>query len=605
MKKSETKSSKVKRRGWRKYLPYLILVVAVMIAYSNTLNTGFHFDDETSILKNSQIRSFADFDDLNDWTNIHNRPLAYFTFAINYSLHGLKPTGYHLFNLILHLLSCMLVYSLANKLLKLKSNTLADKNRTYIALGIALLFALHPLQTMAATYVSQRITILVALFYIMSIWFYLQARLDHMKNGIHNRNLLFYGAAVISAFLALLSKQNAATLPLMWWFIDFFFIRRENGKKDVKFLSILGGLILLALISVLLFGLLPKETESISRLQYLITQFRVYLLYLGLVIFPFNLNIDHGINISQNLLGLQETSGLILILLLIAVAIWLYKKQPLISFGIAWFFITISIESSIIPISDPMMEHRMYLPMFGISLVLINLIYLLFRKHLTRFAMVLGLVLVLLGIRTYNRNADWENNTTIWLSSLEENPNNKRALVYIGRTYVTTDLDRAMKYFERAIAVDSSYYHGWLNRGMVFYNKRQFGKAAENFTRAVDIPGREHDYIFYLRGVSYLQLEKYHRALNDLNIYILKVSNDVEAFIYRGQVNYALKKYRQSGEDFLRAVQLDPSRKQIYLNLVEIYYRLKDVQKMKQYIQIAQQNKLKVPKPYLNFVKDK
>ena len=162
-------------------------------------------------------------------------------------------------------------------------------------------------------------------------------------------------------------------------------------------------------------GLFPRETPNITRSAYLVTQFKVLVHYLQLLFVPFWQNVDHGISVSKSLIGWQELLGLIIFIGSLFVAYKTFRRHPLISFGIVWFFVTISVESSIIPIRDVMMEHRLYLPMFGFALSFIGLVYLLVGQQRSRYANYgfIGL-LIFLGIITFNRNKGWASDYTLW-----------------------------------------------------------------------------------------------------------------------------------------------------------------------------------------------
>ena len=580
--------------------PFVALLVFVLIIYSNSFDCSFQFDDETSIWKNERVKSLSNFVSFDTWTNIGGRPLSYVTLAFNYYLGDLNTTGYHWFNVLAHTIAAILVFLLTKLLIGICLKELPEKKKIYIALGAAFIFAAHPLQGMAVIYIVQRMSILAGLFYILSVLLYIKARQYHINKGLVLKTTLLYFATGLACILALLSKQNAATLPIMWWFVELYFIRNKDQKAAKKYLIVFGGIILAGILFVVITGLLPMETEDISRWQYLISQFKILVLYFKLLLFPVGLNIDHNISVSSSLLGIYEIIGLVLIIFLVFMAIRFYKKQRLLSFGILWFFVTMSIESSIIPITDLMMEHRIYLPMFGIALMVAYGLFLLISQEIVRYSLVMILIIIILGTLTYQRNFDWKTERSIWTSSLKVTPDNKRTLVYLGRVYVEKDRRLALKYYNQALKVDSGYYHAWLNRGYLFYGQKKYNQAIFDFNKAIDIMERQN-YIFLLRGTSYLQIKQYKPALIDLNRYIKKNDKNSKAYIYRGETNYNLKNYSESGEDFLSALELDPDIHELYVNLVEIFYRTKEIEKGRHYIKIAQENGFTIKSVYLNF----
>ena len=580
--------------------PFMALLVFVLIIYSNSFDCSFQFDDETSIWNNEKVKSLSNFVSFDKWTNINDRPLSYVTLAVNYYLGGLNPTGYHWFNVFVHILATISVFLLSKLLIGLSLKKLPEKKKIYIALGAALIFAAHPIQGMAVIYIVQRMSTLSGLFYILSVLLYIKARQYHIKKALVSKTTLLYFATGLAAILALLSKQNTITLPIMWWFVDLYFIRNQDQKLAKKYLIAFGGIILVGMLFILITGILPRETEDISRWQYLISQFKILILYFQLLLFPVELNISHNIPVSASIFGVYEILGLVLIIFLVFMIIMFYKNQRLLSFGILWFFVTMSIESSIIPITDLMMEHRIYLPMFGIALVASYGIFLLLKQNIIRFSLVMIVIIIILGTVTYQRNFDWKSVRSIWTSSLQVNPDNPRALVYVGLTYAKKDKRVALKYYSQALKVDSGYYHAWFGRGMIYYQQKKYQLAINNFSKAINIIERQ-TYIFLLRGISYLQTKQYKPALIDFNRYIKKIDNNAKAYIYRGEVNYNLKNYSDAGEDFLNALELNPDLPELYMNLIEVFYRTKEIEKGRHYIKIAQKNGFTVNPIYLDF----
>jgi len=592
---------RIKYSFYLRSLPYVLIIITILLTYRNVFNYGFHFDDETSILRSETIRSTEAFSDPNMWADPVYRPVTYFSFALNYLYGQLEPGGYHFVNILIHIFVTFLVYILSVKIIALGKPRLPENNIIVFSTGLALLFAVHPIQIMAVTYIAQRAESLTAMFYFITVYLYIIARIKNLKEGINYKVIMLYFAGLSGFYLAVMSKQIAFTLPLVLWFTEFFFIRKENGKKARKYLIISGSVIIAAALLIVVSGLMPREDPFMSRWQYLVTQFRVILIYFRLMLVPTGFNIDHGLGLSGSLSGIYELTGLIVILSLLFVAAWFYKKYPLLSYGILWYFVTISVTSSIIPITDLLMEHRNYLSFFGCSLVFTLLIYGITRRKTISFALIMALIVIVLGIISFERNKDWENNTTIWLSSLKQNPENKRALVYIGRTYVTSNPEKALEYFNKAIETDSLYYHGWLNRGFILFDMGNYPEVVASMRKAHSVSEAHHDYSYFVKGVSNIQIKNYSEAAKDLSIYINRTGGDAETFIYRGEANYYLKRYNLAANDFITAFNTDRSKTGLILNVVECYYRQGNVAKTREYIQKAQALNLKVNNTYLDF----
>jgi hypothetical protein len=221
-------SQPVKQVKKNRYIDWVALAIIILLGikiYSNSFDCSFHFDDISRIVNNPDIRNLAD---VKAWWNTYpSRPVGMFTFALNYHFNQLDVRYYHLVNLIIHLINACLTGWLT--LLIFSSPAMKDqpiaKDKKQLAFFTALLFVSHPLATQSVTYIVQRLTTLVAMFYLLSIAFYVKARLS--DKGNRSKVLLFIGS-LVSAVLAMLTKENAFTLPFTIVLIEFFFLRTKK-----------------------------------------------------------------------------------------------------------------------------------------------------------------------------------------------------------------------------------------------------------------------------------------------------------------------------------------------------------------------------------------
>ncbi len=555
---------------------YALILISVVniLAYSNTFNVPFQFDDQTNIVKNQKITDFKSFANISYWTNVNNRPLSFLTIAINYSIGGLNTRSYHIFNFLVHVLNGFLVFLLANTLLKLnskQSNSLVNINY-WKALVISLVFVLHPIQTMGVTYIIQRMSSLATLFYILSIYLYIIGRSKSTDNIKHS--FFYLLLAGISGLLAVLSKQNAVTLPIMILIIEAFFIRDKNNKPYNSYIFSGTGLMVIAIIGILAFGLLPKENNEITRQVYLITQFKVLLIYLKLWLVPIGQNIDHGIIVSKSL-GIREISGILVYVGLIVTTVITYKKNKLISFGILWFLVTMLVESSLIPIQDVMVEHRLYLPSFGLSLILVVIIFSFFKNKRNKYLMPLMIsILTILLLLTYARNKTWYTWNSIWQNSIEMNPDNVRAISNLGYGYkIQKNNLEALKYYNLALKKDSSHYPTYLNRGISYFDNQKYKLAISDLSFYLN-KYKDRGPPYFFRGVSYGHLGSYNESINDLSEVINIDPTFAAAYKNRGVIYEIKGKLNAAIQDFNSSLELDPTNKVLLINRSKTYFRL-------------------------------
>ena len=192
--------------GKRKYIKILIFfasLLLIILAYSNTFFSDFHFDDALGILKKEILKDWSVFTDSSFYLSVSGRPLSYLSFALNYYLHGYDVFGYHLFIILIHFINTCLVFLFSRIVFR---SFLASPNEDsihYLALFTALIFSLHPIQTQSVTYIVQRMTSLAALFYLSSILMYYKSRISYINSKAVSKVLLYAFLCLLFAVLAL------------------------------------------------------------------------------------------------------------------------------------------------------------------------------------------------------------------------------------------------------------------------------------------------------------------------------------------------------------------------------------------------------------------
>ena len=354
-----------------------LLIGVALLAYSNTFHVPFQFDDRPNITQNPniQLKVFT-WDQLEQLVkNTYKesiRVFSYFTFALNYYFGGFNVFGYHLVNLIIHVATGILLYwflMLTFNLPHLKEKYGAISYR--VALFGSLIFIVHPIQTQSVTYIVQRMASLGSMFYLLSLILYISGRLSFSRV----KSIYFLGM-VLSYLLGVFSKENVAILPLFIALYEFYFFQNlDLGPRGRKILFILGAVLLgLLALGFMIWGKRYIEL-TIAGYQYrtftlserVLTQFRVVLYYLSLLIYPHpsRLNLDYDFPISRTIVDPPTTLiSMAIIAGLIGYSIWVAKRRPVLSFFILWYFGNLVIESSIFPL-EMVYEHRLYLPSIG------------------------------------------------------------------------------------------------------------------------------------------------------------------------------------------------------------------------------------------------
>jgi len=534
----------------QKALSVLVILLLGLLAYSGNFHNSFQFDDYPFIRDNYSLRDLGSLSGIfKFWPT---RFLTFFTFALNYRLGELEVFTYHLFNLIIHLGAAVLAYWFILLLFAtpaLENNKLAPR-RHLIALFAGLIFVSHPIQTEAVTYICQRATSLAAFFYLLSLCLYVKTRLLQVKlrPGPASKWITPYVFSWLAACLAMFTKENTFTLPLMIILLEFSFFAQE---KQRKLKSALPFLLLLPIIPLLIIFTKPVVYTDIQPLldqpwragsQYFFTQLRVMVTYLRLLILPFNQNLDYDYPLYQSLLDLPVLISFIFLSSLIILAIKIFHRHRLLSFSIFWFFLALLPESSIIPIRDLIYEHRLYLPMAGFGIFLASITYyLLGEKNLKFIILILIFLIHWYAVSTYSRNMDWRDGFTLWNDTISKSPRKARPYNNRGVIYnMYGDIEKAIADYNKAIELEPGYYEAYSNRGAAYGEKGDLERAFPDLNKAIEL---KNDYAqaYYNRGVAYFFKGEYAKSWEDIH--------KAEALGYAINPDFLQELKRVSGRD--------------------------------------------------------
>ncbi len=547
----------------------LVIIVAGYLAYSNSLNGEMIYDDLRSIQNNEKLHDFDNIKVLKNWINPNQRQFAKLTFTLNYSIHENNVFGYHLFNLIVHIIYGFFVFLLAKLLLSLNlfDNNPLRKQTTLMALFIALICILHPIQTQAVSYIVQRMASMSTMFYIMSIYFYGKGRLQYVKEGLNKGVFLLYLFSLLSGILGILSKQIVATLPAAILLFELFFIRNKEGAIFKKYLVFAFSFMAALCLIIIFSGLLPKETENITRSEYLYTQSRVIIKYIQLLLFPVNQTLNYDFVISTRFFEWKVIVSSLIIIGLIILAFLLYKKKHLISFGIFWFFLTLLIESSLIPIIDVIFEHRLYLPMFGFSLIFVSLIWdFLAKKRMNTVIIFFIALCITYAILTYERNKVWKTQISLWTDNIDKYPGDKVA--YMNRALAYNQQGRyneAIADYNTGIKLDSNNYQFYINKGLAHKIMKQYELAILDFSEAIEKRKPDNYQPYLERGIIYTDyLKQYDTGIKDFMTCLSHDANHADATINLAVAYYQKNIYDSAMVYCQKSMELTPENGNTY-----------------------------------------
>ncbi|HET6515671.1 MAG TPA: tetratricopeptide repeat protein [Thermodesulfovibrionales bacterium] len=570
--------------GWKTAHLFLIVILG-FIAYSNSLHSPFVFDDEPSILENPVIKDMNNFF-LNTTGYEYNprRFIGYLTIAMNYAFGGLDVTGYHVFNLAVHIANALLVYALIVLTFRtpyMRNSSLSQSWRP-IAFFSAALFAVHPVQTEAVTFIVQRFTSLATMFYLMSLCLYVKWRLmGNSEKPSGGKALFWYFLSLAAVVFAMKTKENAFTLPVMVVLYEVFFFRLPMRER-LPFLAPIVATLLIIPQSMLNVGkplgeVLSDVSEAtkiqtdVTRWDYLMTQFRVIVTYVRLLFFPVNQNLDYDYPIYRSLFTPPVLLSFLFLLSLFALGVYFFRRSArdvseggfglrLVSLGIIWFFITLSVESSIIPIADVIFEHRVYLPSVGLLSACVTAVVAFGDGLKSRSAFIiktitplLAIVVFLFGLATFSRNMVWNDARTLWMDAVKKSPAKARAVYNLGQVYdVRGALEEAAGLYRTAIRLDPNLSHPYNNLGTIYEKWGRIDEAIRLYKEAIVLYPEDEDVVARANlGAAYAKQGRFAEAVSVLMRaiqikpdYAIAHNNLGNVYSERGYLDNAVHEYR-------------------------------------------------------------
>jgi tetratricopeptide (TPR) repeat protein len=553
-----------------------LLVISVALIYSNALRAPFYFDDEQNIVKNPHIRftelSFKKLVQAGFESPASQRPIANISFAFNYYFNQYNVIGYHLVNIIIHIVNGILLYFLTKTTLSLASLRARHMPYSWITFFTALIWLVHPVHVQSVTYIVQRMNSMSAMFYILSLLLYVKGRLF----GINPKRWLWFAGCIISWILALGCKQIAVSLPFFVLLYElYFFQNRSVAWLKRKFPYIISLFVFFGVIAFAYKGSSPFQSilsdysyRDFTLTERVLTQFRVVIYYISLIFFPTpgRLNLLHDFEISHSLVDpISTLMSMGAIVGAIALAFCLARKEPLISFAILWFFGNLAIESSIINL-EIIFEHRTYLPSMLVWIIVVVLI----DKFATRKSLsfcLLGIIAFTFSWWTYERNSVWASEMLFWTDCAKKTSGNPRVFHSLGKLHLRKkNIDEALEAFETALAIDPNFVLSYLGLGAALRSKGRIDDAISVHKKAIKIAPAYASAYHHL-GEDYmtqleldLAIETLHKAIK-LNRNAHHAYNSLGlAYAKKGNGFKALEMYK-------KAIRIRPDFSLAYNNL--------------------------------------
>jgi len=533
---------------------YVVLLLVTFAVYWQANQYDFvSFDDNLYVTDNINIQTGSTLDRLHwafstKYFGLWN-PLVWISFMLDYQLYGLNAGGYHVTNLIFHILSTLLLFWLFHRM----------TNQIWPSAFVAAFFALHPLHVESVAWVSERKDVLSAFFWMLTLCLYV----FYTEKQSAKRYLLVF----FSFVLALLSKPMVITLPVIMMLLDYWPLKRfesqqGNGllwqiKEKLPFLILSLALIFITFYtpgSNVSYQLLPLEV----RLANAPVAFVIYLIKTfwpqGMAVFyPFPAHIP-----------VWQTWGTLLLIVSISTVIMIAaKRQPHLFVGWFWFVITIALVIGIFQIGEFSMADRYhYLPSIGIAIMLawgMPLLFTLKALHKKILFPAAITLLIMMSVITWKQCGYWKNNFSLFSHAIQVTRNNFLAHTSLGLDFFEKGyIGEAIEHYNKAILMKSGYDKAHNNRGIAYVALRQYQLAIGDFNNAIRMHPAFAQYHFN-RAYTYDLLGQYPLAIEDYNTAIRLRPAFAEFYYYRGCAYGKINQYQLAFENCNEAIRLKPN----------------------------------------------
>ena len=475
-----------------KWLHLAFLVVAIVVAYSKVFHAGFiAWDDYDYVVHNKDIRGFGA-ENIAAWFskfyigNYH--PLTVFSYAIDYLFGGAQPFVYHLTNILLHIGNAIVLYFFINRLQPNKA----------VGLFVALIFALHPVQTESVSWVAERKTVLCAFFYLLALLQYA----GYVIAPSSKKMALF----VLLGIAAMLSKGVGVALPLSLIAVDIWLQRDIRNRKvwleklPLLVISVVIGIVAIKAQAAEKALGMHAENNALNTILFAANAYVQYIVHLFVpvklsVIYPYPLEAGWG-----EYLCLAGAIGVI------ALAVIAYRKKwYLLCGGIVFYTVNIALVLQFVQFGECLMADRyLYIGCIGVIVPAVYYLFAALQKISKEIVATIAasVVAVILLIATFQRNDIWLSDLDFFTSILNTFPNSPVAQYSVGALYTRMgEYDVAETHLNKAVQIDPNNYKAWYDKGALHLRQGRVDDALDALNKCIAI--KEYTKAYFSRAMLY------------------------------------------------------------------------------------------------------
>jgi tetratricopeptide (TPR) repeat protein len=544
----------------------ILIILFAGIVYFRSLSVGFLFDDTAGITNNPSIRRLWRLGEVlsppRDGRGVTGRPVVNLTLAINYAWGGTNPRGYHLVNLVLHVSAATALFGLVRRTLRRPVLSQRLNNAaTSLSLGIAALWATHPLQTESVTCIIQRTEVLVGLFYLLTLYFFVRG-LDASKR------MGWFFLSLLSCTLGMASKEVMVSAPLLVLLYDRTFVsgtfRQAWVQRRGFYLALASTWLLLGYLVLSGSGARGAAAGfglGVTAWSYALEQCEAILRYIELSFWPHPLILDYGSDVKYALTDvLPEAIAVVGAVLCTLAAI---RWRPVLGFLGAWFFAILAPSSSIVPlVTQTVAEHRMYLPLAAVTaLVAAGAYEILGFKGLT----LLGLITAANATVAISRNTLYQSDLALWWNTVALRPENARARMELANSFLRNgNSSRAIDEYRDAIKIKPDYIEAHNNLGAALLKAGRYGDALAQFQKVIAM--HPLPITHFGSALALVQLQRFDEAIKQYDAALRLKPDYVEALNNRGNLHSQLGNEAAALVDYETALGFSPQFVDAHIN---------------------------------------
>lgn len=555
----------------------LFLCCMGLLVFYGTLHSPFHYDDAHAIVENPHIKDLSKFQEKVGIQNIFNRSALLLSFAINHHLGGIEVFGYHLVNILIHILTAILWYFIVKDFIGIEPIKKRSSLKNF-PLVCSIIHLANPLNVQAVTYLSSRSSLLATFFYLLAFYIFVKIIKTETEEVSKLRIPVLIFSLLIILFLGIASKEIVASFPLIA--IVYLWLATPEEKRKNLIPKIISILILLVVFLGYryfeqgnLFSLKADPTSgNTHRLFYLLSQIKVIASYYLLkLVAPFNLNFEPDIVLYNSWF---HWDWIIPLTILFIAGMMIFRQHSnLIKFGSLWFLIALLPTSSFIPLKQLATEHRIYLPGLGFSLIL-GYMFLNIRNYQVAGKMFFMVFILLLSTLTLNRSLDFRSEVSLWKDTSKKSP--RKSLVHnnLATAYMAIDkLDEAKVALKAALAINPLQIDSHVNLGHIAGREKNWEQAIEKFDLGINL-GTQKAATFYYSGFARNNLGKFEEAIPYFKKAISMKPFEADYYFDLANSYKNLKLFDDALQQYRKTLEVDPNHFKAHNNMGTIFWTL-------------------------------